>query len=403
MKAVITSLGSTGDVQPLLALAVEMRARGHEPVLAFSPEFRRLVEPLGFSLVPIGPALTTELLAKVQGPQLKMKSLTDQARHFIECIAPYVPGMFEEIMALCRQADVLIGVPFQPACRMVHDALGIPYVSINLSHFGSVGSKPLRDATAPILNECRVRLGLKPQLDPMMADGQSPQLVIYSVSRVLARRSPQWPNHHHITGFFFLDQHDWQPDSGLTRFIEQGPPPVLTTLGSAYCESPQELTLLLVEAAHRCGSRILIQQGWGGIGAGITLSDQVHVIGFAPHRLLMKMACCVIHHGGAGTTAAALRAGLPAVIIPHDGDQVIWAELVRGLGCAGPPLPHSALSVDRLAALLQSTLKPNMQVAARNVSRIIEEEHGVKRACLLIEECLNGTKSQPFSKCPAEA
>jgi UDP:flavonoid glycosyltransferase YjiC (YdhE family) len=394
MKAVITSIGSTGDIQPLLALAIEMRRSGHEIKLAFSATFRPLVERYGFDLATIGPTLTPELLNKIQRPQLRMSNLSDQARHFVECVAPFVPTMFEELLALCRHSDVLIGVPFQPACRMVHDATGIPYVSVNMSHFGTIGSRALQASTAPILNRCRVSCGLAPQADPLTADAQSPQLVIYAVSRMLARRSPEWPAHHHVAGFFFVNDELWEPDDQLESFLQQGPPPILVTLGSAYCESPERITAIFVDAAQQANARLLIQTGWGNLGINVN-HPNVQVLGFAPHCALMPRTSCVVHHGGAGTTAAALQAGKPQVLIPHDGDQVIWAELARSLGCAGPPLAYLGLTADLLAASIQNTLESPSHIAcAKRAAQFVAKECGTRLACELIERVLGAVRQE---------
>jgi sterol 3beta-glucosyltransferase len=384
MRAVLTSFGTTGDVQPLLALAIELRDHGHTPVLACSPNYAARVEQLGLAFAPLGPQLARGALREMSTQMLNAASPDEQVRRFLDATLSALPDMFGALQGICRQADVLISTPFQLAGRMVHETSGIPFVSVHFSQFGALGNKAVRDISAPPINQYRAEVGLPPLPDPLSADAVSPQLALYAVSPRLLRRPASWPEHHHVTGFFFLDE-GWQPDADLAEFIAAGPEPIVVSFGSMMHQDPEALTELMLAAIEQTGRRAIVQHGWSGL-ARRALPPHVRAIDFAPHSWLLPRAACVVHHGGAGTTAAALRAGVPAVIVPHTLDQPIWAEFARALGCAGAVIPLAQLSAERLAAALVKTLgTPRYRAAAAAMGEQIRAERGVQAARELIE------------------
>jgi UDP:flavonoid glycosyltransferase YjiC (YdhE family) len=302
--------------------------------------------------------------------------------------------MFRQLREACRGADALISPPFQLAARMVHEVDRLPFISVHFSPFGAKSNKASREVSAPLVNAYRRQEGLPPLEDPLGADGASPQLALYPVSQHVFRAPAQWPAHHRITGYFYFDEETWQPDPQLVRFVEAGPPPVVISFGSMPNQNPEALTDLVLEAISRVGCRAVLQHGEAGLGRGRTLPENVYAAGFLPHRWLFPRAACIVHHGGAGTTAAAFRAGIPAVIVPHFLDQPIWGEYARALGCASAVIQHKQLTAERLGiALTRALSEERYRRAAARLGEKIRAENGVETARRLIEKELEIRKS----------
>jgi sterol 3beta-glucosyltransferase len=389
MRAVLTNFGSVGDLQPFLALATEIRRYGHVPVLAFSPYFRPRVEDLGFDFVPIGPDLH-DVQNEANEALRSMPISEHEMRGILSPLVAALPQAFSELNEACRGADVLISGPAQPAARMVHERSGIPFVSVQFSHFGGVGSPALQKASAALINPFRARLGLAPLPNPLTIDANSPQLAIYAMSRHVRPPHPDWPPHYHMTGYFFFDDDRWQPDPELVDFIESGDRPIIINFGSVTYDDPDWVTRVLFEAVELVGCRAVIQQGWSGIGKG-RLPKGVLAIGYVPHYWLFQRAKCIVHHGGGGTAGAVFRSGVPSIFVPHGllHDQTYWAELAQELGCASQPIPIFMLTAERLAAAIKSVIdSPDYYLHAGALAEQIRSEPGVRMAWHLIEKLL---------------
>jgi sterol 3beta-glucosyltransferase len=402
MKVVFTSFGSTGDVQPFLALAWEFRNHGHEPLLAFSPNFMPLVRRLGMESVPLGPELDPALIRGVGTALVRVNDPAEQVRHFLNAVVPASHEMYRQLMALCEGADALVSSPFQIVSRMVYDKLRLPFVSVHMSQFGALGTKVVRDVSAPLINECRSHEGLGPLDDPLGSDGTSPDLALYAVSKQVLRAPASWPEHHRVVGFFFLDDAGWAPPPELREFIEAGDKPIVFSFGSMVHDSPEQVTDMILGALDGTGRRAIIQQGWSGLG-NRKMPPHVFTAGFAPHSWLFPRAACVVHHGGAGTTAATFKAGVPSVVVPHTLDQPIWGEFAKALGCAGAVIPFARLSAEKLGEAITKTLgSPRHTQAASAVSKVVGAEQGVGTARRLIEELVSNAGSRKALNAPGQ-
>jgi sterol 3beta-glucosyltransferase len=393
-----------GDVQPLVALAVELRRRSHHPILALSPNFEDRVRSLGLEFVPLGPKLPLDEIRGVINAQIQMGNgrPSDQVRHFLQATLPLLPEIYRTLLRVCQGAEVLIGSPYQLACRMVRENTLIPYVSLHLSQFGDVSGEEVRAVSATMVNLVRAQEGFPPLHDPLGLDGISDSLAICAVSRHLVRRPPRWPAHYRITGFFFLDEDGWEPDAALEKFCSSGEPPVVVSFGSVVHADPEAMTNLIVDAIGKANCRAVIQHGWGGLGKR-TLSTSIYATGFVPHSWLFSRAALVVHHGGAGTTAAAFRAGVPTLVVPHTLDQPIWAEFARATGCARTVIPFNQLTAARLGASMRASLaEAGIYRSAKNFAERIRTEEGVATAATLIEGLLSGNTSKSNHAQPDE-
>jgi len=218
--------------------------------------------------------------------------------------------------------------------------------------------------------------------------------VIYGFSPSVVQKPPDWGDHVEVTGYWFLDrQPGWQPPADLADFLAAGSPPVYIGFGSMSTRKPQETTELVLRALSRDRQRGLLLTGWGGLSE-IDLPDYVFKIESAPHDWLFPQMAAVVHHGGAGTTAAGLRAGIPTIIVPHFIDQPFWGQRVADLGAGPQPIPRKQLTAERLAdAINIAVTDEKMRRRAADLGEIIRAEDGVARAVEVINSHILVQKS----------
>jgi sterol 3beta-glucosyltransferase len=395
VRAVLTNLGSLGNIQPFVALAHELSKHGHQPVLALAPTYASYAAQLGFEFFPVG--------FDLDYPKLQRKDTEDALngvdpihtlKDSLTKLSAMLPRMFTELREGCRSADVLISGHLQPASRMLHEMTGIPFVSIHTNHFGGMQPEAYRHAAGGVINPFREQHGLAPLEDPIHCDANSPQLALYAISRYLRRPDPHWAPHYHVTGFFFLEEKYWQPPSEIIRFLENGDPPIVISFSSIAHSDPDTITELLLKSIRFSRCRAIIQHGWSGLAKDRELPPNVLSVGFVQHTWLFPHAACVIHAGGSGTPATTLRSGIPAIVVPHVGDQPMWAELVRGLGCAGAVIPYRELTSERLAAAIIATLgNSELRRHTADFAVKIQAEQGLSKARILIEQLLRSLSS----------
>lgn len=388
MRALFGLEGSTGDILPLIALAQELRRSGHAVVMAIQPHLKSLPERFNLPTLTIGPDLSAthrelerlELLIAAGAP-------VDDA-YLAALWAPVIeslPQTLKQFVQACRHADALITPPGLLA-RTLHDLTKIAFVSVALpypyqQHYHSVAGRAVAR-----LNGYRAQLGLRPVL-PTSESANSPQLALFAMTPQAFQLPPGSPAHYHVPGFFFVDEEPWEPDPALRQFLDAGAPPVVVSLGSTVHTDPAALTDIFVAALQSAGCRGIIQHGWSGLAEGRPLPPGIHAASYIPHTWLLPRAAAVVHHAGAGTTAAALRAGVPAVCVPHVRDQFAWAQFAVQRGCAAPDsIPFRALTVERLSAAIREVVHtPRYAEAARTLGEQIRAEQGVQHARRLIE------------------
>ena len=203
--------------------------------------------------------------------------------------------------------------------------------------------------------------------------------------------SDDWPDHVHQTGYWFLDEPAWTPPPALTTFLEAGPPPIYVGFGSIGTASAAAATTrLVIDALQRAGARGVLATGWSGMSNEIALPPEMIRIDSAPHAWLFPRMAAVVHHGGAGTTAAGLRAGVPGLVIPHGNDQPAWGRRVFELGVGPRPIPRKRLTTDRLADGLSVLQSPELLSRAQELARQIGLEDGAKEAARIIVATVAG-------------
>ncbi|KAF2272065.1 UDP-Glycosyltransferase/glycogen phosphorylase [Westerdykella ornata] len=200
----------------------------------------------------------------------------------------------------------------------------------------------------------------------------------YCWSPALIPKPQDWDRHISIAGFYFLDlASNYTPEPDLAAFLAAGEPPVYIGFGSIVVDDPDSMTRLIFEAVRKTGRRALVSKGWGGLGADLLgIPDGVFMLGNVPHDWLFKHVSAVVHHGGAGTTAAGIRAGRPTVIVPFFGDQPFWGSMTAKAGAGPPSIPFKDLTAEKLADAIEIALKPESLQQAQHLANIIAQEQG---------------------------
>ena len=194
-------------------------------------------------------------------------------------------------------------------------------------------------------------------------------------------RPRDWKAHITVAGFSRLKSHSqYTPPRELAAFLESGPAPVYIGFGSIIVSNPRALTETIVEAVNLAGIRAVLSQGWADLGGLTHIPSNVLLINECPHDWLFEHVACLVHHGGAGTTAAGVAAGKPSVIVPFFGDQFFWGMAAARAGAGLDPIPVTLLSADKLAAAIKIALGPAMSAGAAALSRLIREEDGAEAA-----------------------
>jgi vancomycin aglycone glucosyltransferase len=401
MKVLLSSIGSRGDVQPILALALELRALGHIPVLCVAPDFKAWVESFGIGCVPVGPELR-----KLANPGAQSKRKKPSVSQWQKMIPPVVQNQFEATANAATGCNlIVVGGALQSAGRSIAELLGIPYLYVayapvalpspanappekfpqrlpgwvnrllwkryerkwNRIFLAAVNEQRAQRRLSPVDDMSRYVLTDRPWLaaDPQLGP----------VSATTSQQITQM-------GAWFFSDPAALPGS-LETFLAAGEPPIYFGFGSM--GKPAETSRMLIEAARALGRRAIISQGWANLDVIDAGSDCIS-IGEVSHEKLFPRVAAVVHHGGAGTTAAAARAGKPQVVIPQGYDQYYWAHRVRklGVGVAGPVGPR--LTADRLVSALRKCSKPEIAARAQVLASRIESQGARVAAVRLIKE-----------------
>ena len=210
-------------------------------------------------------------------------------------------------------------------------------------------------------------------------------------SPALIPKPKDWGPHISISGFYFLSHAaNYTPADDLKAFLDAGPPPIYIGFGSIVLDDPDQMTRLIFEAVKETGQRALVSKGWGGFGADtLTIPERVFMLGNVPHDWLFKHVSCVVHHGGAGTTAAGIALGKPTVIVPFFGDQPFWGAMVANAGAGPSPIPNKVLTASKLATAIMEALKPFTLQRAQELGERIRSEKGAENGAQKFHDALD--------------
>ncbi|CAG2005731.1 unnamed protein product [Fusarium graminearum] len=232
-----------------------------------------------------------------------------------------------------------------------------------------------------VINRFRKKALDLPPLSLIWAPGLLSRLKIswtYCWSPALIPKPNDWGRHIDISGFYFLNlASSYTPDPELAAFLRDGPPPVYIGFGSIVVDDPNAMTEMIFEAVKLSGVRALVSKGWGGLGADdLGKPDGVYMLGNVPHDWLFEHVSCVVHHGGAGTTAAGIKAGKPTLVVPFFGDQPFWGAMIARAKAGPDPIPYKQLTAEKLAEAIKFCVKPETLEQAKAMGQKIREEKG---------------------------
>jgi UDP:flavonoid glycosyltransferase YjiC (YdhE family) len=238
----------------------------------------------------------------------------------------------------------------------------------------------------PLFNEFITSIGGQPRELFGLQGMYSPELNLIAASPSINKPPPDLSKKHKFTGVWFVDEPDYEAPQALTDFLAQGPAPIVITFGSMGGTKGAETTQILLEAVKRTERRAIIHAGWENLGLDESPED-IFFVGYVPYRFLFRQVCCVVHHGGAGTTASVCRAGVPSVVVPHLGDQSYWGNALGKLGVAPKILYRQDMTAKRLANRIDEAIgSKTMAENARRLGQQINTEDGLATAVELIEK-----------------
>lgn len=406
---VIFTIGTQGDVRPCVALGQGLQRAGYPVRIATSENFAELVRQSGLEFYPLTAdfqaMLETDRTIAEQGLDLRA-----MIRIFRERYAIWAANWVREGLAAAEGAGLLIGVSNSILlAKALSEALAIPFAIARLQPCtlskilppimlhksqrklpGAVSLgmhylmfKLLWSVMRPAVNDIiRPQLGLSlyPWYGPYFRDLHRAK-AINGFSQHVLPRPADWPENSQVTGYWFLDQTQWRPSEALVDFLASGTKPIYVGFGSMVSSDAGAFTQTILDAVKKSGRRAVLATGWGGLdGEDGSRDGQIYFLRHAPHDQLFPLMSAAVHHGGAGTTAAAARAGIPSIVVPFFGDQPFWASCLHRHGAAPPALERKSLTSDTLAAAMKVAGKPEMVQRAAALGAAIRAEDGIGEA-----------------------
>jgi sterol 3beta-glucosyltransferase len=406
----IIAIGSRGDVAPMTGLGVRLRQAGHRVMVLGYAMCGELITGCGLEFRPID---------LDDAADLSDVSASDALRGLAAFLSPGgMRSLGDRVLVALREEplDLLMLSPFAELVgHPLAEALGVPSIGLRLQPLSATAEYPpavlgawsagrfgnravARSGELLIdgiyrgtVNGFRTDLGLSGastcRLRAQRTESRWP--ILYGYSPAVLPRPVDWRPGIEVVGYWWPARPaGWEPPADLVRFLHAGPAPVVVGFGSTVnsAAAAERISRLVRDALRAAGARGVIQSGWAGLtGSG----DDVIGVGEVPHDWLFARAAAVVHHCGAGTAAAGLRAGVPAIAVPNMADQQFWARRLNAIGIGPAAIPHRRLTAENLADAIRVTLADSRfrdnaaQVAAR-----IDAEDGAGRVLAIVEELL---------------
>lgn len=409
MRITLLAFGTWGDVRPFVVLGMGLQAAGHDVQVVASPGYEDWVRARGLGFHPLRDDVH-RLVA-----QLSSRDVFNPI-HQIQMVREVFPQILtrvgQDLLEAARGADALLTVEFSLAAFLDVLPPELKTVLINAApltptrEFISAGAPSPQLFPFPAFYN-RLSYSFVRRMAWMLLSTPRNQLrkqhpgkrkhtfnayqaaldaapALTVVSKHVIARPADWADHQQITGYLFDDDPTWAPPPELSDFLAAGDPPVYIGFGSMPDSKPQATTRLFIDAVQQTGKRAVILTGWAGMKAD-DAPESIHLLKYAPHSWLFPQMAAVVHHGGAGTTAASFRAGVPTIIVPHNADQPFWGRRVQELGVGTAPIPRGRLTAGKLAAAIEeATTNQSLRQKAAELSRKIGAENGTDAAVKMI-------------------
>lgn len=416
-RIVVTTLGTLGDLHPPIAIALELRQRGHDVVFVTHQVYQFKLEALGFEFHPMRPDFTA-----INDPQEMARMIdlkTGQEYMVRQWANPSLREMYTDLLTVAKGADFIFSGEGVIATPLVAEQLAMRWASsamVPLSFFSAYDppvlapfpslaklykfglpvsrgiihlAKLVSNSWADPIRQLRRELGLSPiKGNPFIEDRFSPYLVVALFSSVMGQPQPDWAENTIVSGFTFYDgtQAGAELTPELKQFLDAGEPPIVFTLGSAAVLDPGTFYQESVQAVKQLNRRAVLLIGKNA--SPEPLSADILAVSYAPFSQIFPRACAIVHQGGIGTTAQALRAGRPTLVMPYSHDQPDNAARLERLGTSRTIL-RKQYSASRVTKELRELLdNPSYAAKAAEVGRIVQAENGVGVACDAIEKQL---------------
>jgi sterol 3beta-glucosyltransferase len=416
MRIAIIAMGSRGDVQPYISLGKGLKAAGHSVRLLTHENFEQLVTSYGLEFWPA----RGNVQEVMESP--KLRELLEKGNFL--AITAYTSKIAqkaaidwaEDGLAACQGMDLLVaGVGGMSVALALAEKLNLPFLQAYIfpftptkafpaillppfvAKFGGLVNRLTHHLFRQVMWQGARKgdqmarkqvLGLPPA--PFLGLYNSAHMqrypVLYGLSPSVLAKPTDWKNTC-ITGYWFLDESDgWTPPAALLDFLDRGNPPVYIGFGSMGSRDPEKTADLVLEAIAMTGQRAILQSGWGGLSK-TDLPDTVFIVDSISHSWLFPRMAAVVHHGGAGTTAAGLRAGVPTIIIPFFGDQPFWGRRVAELGVGTGPILRKQLTAKKLATAIHQVVNDQvMRQKAADLGAKIRDEDGIANVVDIIQK-----------------
>lgn len=421
MKIGMQTWGSTGDVNPMLALAAGLSAAGHRVTLVVTGmqriDYAPLARRLGITIHEVGRiGESDEALNRIgnrifaeRDPLRQLRLMND------ELFEPNVAAMYDAARGLCEENELIVGHFLCHPTQLAAERATLPYLTLTLNPSAipsrhtapnplpslvgplnallwRLASGMINRALLPAINRLRRREGSVP-LSSYREAWESPLTNLIAVSPTLAPPAPDWAERQRVCGALELPRAglEWAMPRGLTDFLAAGAPPLYITFGSMLgvarpSRELEEGTQRMVESVRTAGCRAIIHSHWEAVNE-VAADETIYPIGRAPHDRLFPHCAAILHHGGAGTTHTALRAGRPSIVIPHLLDQFYWGERLRRLGVAPSMIKRRSVTVGRIAGAIRQVLDdPAMTRRAEAIAKRMAGEDGIREAVRIIEQ-----------------
>jgi sterol 3beta-glucosyltransferase len=436
MRVAVVTLGSRGDVQPFVALGCGLKSAGYTVKVATGGDFEPLVRGSGLDFVPIRGDITAALTSPEGRKLMKSGNPFSFIWNLKKTASELLRTMQDDILSSMEDADLVVFSYLCGPAIDVMEATGLPCFlgllqpTLRTGEFPSV-AVTVRDC-GPMINRAtydifqltmwaifgrmankwrKERLGLpRAQIVRRIERLRIPVLAAFSACVV--PKPADWPDHAHVTGYWFIDPDaDWQPPGELEAFIDAGARPLCVTFGSMVDDESDRVMSIVKESLARSDHRAVVVGGRIEPGTRDGRDPNLFGIDSVPYDWLFPRMAAVVHHGGAGTTAAVLRAGVPSVAIPFFADQPFWAARVHSLGLSPRPIPRRSLSADRLTRAIDLVLHDDsMRRKSVEMAPRIDSEDGVSTAISVIDHYLASHRrgvsertTSPRPHCPRPA
>ncbi|KAL9998548.1 putative sterol 3-beta-glucosyltransferase [Helianthus debilis subsp. tardiflorus] len=410
LQIVVLIVGTRGDVQPFVAIGKRLQEYGHRVRLATHSNFKEFVLTAGLEFYPLGgdPKVLAEYMVKNKG-------FLPSGPSEIPVQRSQIKDIINSLLPACKEPDLDTGIPFRaqaiianpPAYGHTHvaEALKVPIhifftmpwtPTSEFPHPLSRVKQPAGYRLSYQIVDSLIWLGIRDMINDVRkkklklrpvtylsgshgSESDIPHGYIWSPH--LVPKPKDWGPKVDVVGFCFLDlASNYEPPEELVSWLKAGPKPIYIGFGSLPVQEPEKMTQIIVQALEMTGQRGIINKGWGGLGNLAEPKDFIYALDNIPHDWLFLQCASVVHHGGAGTTAAGLKAACPTTIVPFFGDQPFWGERVHARGVGPPPIPVDQFTLPKLVDAIKFMLDPKVKEQAVELAKAMENEDGVDGA-----------------------